>query len=204
MANSIIIDSTGKVGVCTTVVGGAVLDVGEAGVTGGELRLAGSTSGNVKLAPNAVAGAGITQTLQAKTGTVALSTDVIAQTFVTNLASATLIAASTTKYAGMSMDDPQVTEADCQQYIDAACTLFNLRVNLRSAQPASGSLVLTVMKNGVASTVVVTIAAGGAAGWYSDTANTLALVAGDTISVRVVNNATANAGKVGAVQFSVR
>ncbi|MFA6586244.1 MAG: hypothetical protein WCS86_03750 [Candidatus Paceibacterota bacterium] len=63
----------GNVGIGTTVPG-ALLDLGLAGTTLGVVRLAGSTSGNVSLQPNAIAGTDIVLTLPATTGTLALGT----------------------------------------------------------------------------------------------------------------------------------
>jgi hypothetical protein len=204
MPNSIIVDSTGKVGVCTTVVGGAVLDVGEAGVTGGELRLAGATSGNVKIAPPAVAGTNVALTTPTSSGTLALTSQVVSQLMVGSMTNQPSVSASSTRYCAVGDGAPVSNENLCRSYMERAATLKNLRINLDSAQPASGSLVFTVMKNGVATTLVVTIAAGSAAGWYSDTTNSVTVAAGDKISVQVVNNATSGSGNIGSFQYELR
>jgi hypothetical protein len=56
-------------------------------------------------------------------------------------------------------------------------------------QPASGSLVLTIRKNGVDTAITITIPAGSSIGTYSDTTNSESFAAGDLISVKAVNNA---------------
>lgn len=63
------ISATGNVGIANPSPG-ALLDVGLAGTKLGVVRLAGSTSGNVSLQPNAIAGTNIVLTLPATTGTL--------------------------------------------------------------------------------------------------------------------------------------
>jgi hypothetical protein len=58
-----------------------------------------------------------------------------------------------------------------------------------ASQPASGSLVLTIRKNGVDTAITITIPAGSSIGTYSDTTNSESFAAGDLISVKAVNNA---------------
>lgn len=59
-----------------------------------------------------------------------------------------------------------------------------------AGQPATGSLVLTIRKNGVDTAITLTIPAGSSIGTYSDTTNSVSFVAGDLISVKAVNNAS--------------
>ncbi|NTW31352.1 MAG: hypothetical protein HGB12_01735 [Bacteroidetes bacterium] len=68
-ACSQIFDNGNNVGIGTTNPS-ALLDLGLAGTTLGVIRLAGSSSGNVSLQPNADAGLGIVLTLPATTGTL--------------------------------------------------------------------------------------------------------------------------------------
>jgi hypothetical protein len=58
-----------------------------------------------------------------------------------------------------------------------------------ASQPVSGSLVLTIRKNGVDTAITITIPAGSSIGTYSDTTNSESFAAGDLISVKAVNNA---------------
>lgn len=72
-----------------------------------------------------------------------------------------------------------------------ACTVSNFYVRLFTAQPASGSIVYTVRKNFVDTSVVVTIAAGSAANTEANSGATSAtFAAGDDMTFKVVNNAT--------------
>ena len=69
-------------------------------------------------------------------------------------------------------------------------TLTRLYVMTSTAQPATGSLVCTVRKNSVDQALTITIAAGSAAGVFSDLVNSVSVVAGDQMGIKFVNNAT--------------
>ena len=77
------------------------------------------------------------------------------------------------------------------------CTMKNFYVRIFAAQPATGSLVLTIRKNSADTAIVTTIAAGSAA----DTqANSGALSAtfsqGDNVSIKIVNNASSTSATI--------
>ena len=74
--------------------------------------------------------------------------------------------------------------------ITAACTISNLRFTTSSAQPASGSLVVTVNKNNVNTALTVTIAANAAPGTAADTTHSVSFSAGDLVIIEIKNNAT--------------
>jgi hypothetical protein len=79
-------------------------------------------------------------------------------------------------------------------------TLSNMNVRVSTAQPASGSLVCTLYKNNVATSIVVTIPAGSAGpATFSDTSNTASLSAGDIVRWVFQNNATAASATLIAV-----
>jgi hypothetical protein len=69
-------------------------------------------------------------------------------------------------------------------------TLTRLYVMTSTAQPATGSLVCTVRKNSVDQALTITIAAGSAAGVFSDLVNSVSVVVGDQMGMKFVNNAT--------------
>lgn len=75
-------------------------------------------------------------------------------------------------------------------------TLSRLYIRTANSQPASGSLVATVRVNGVDTSIVITIAAGSAAGIFSNTVDTAAFSAGDLLSLKLVNNASSNSAQV--------
>lgn len=82
-------------------------------------------------------------------------------------------------------------------------TLKKLYIRIAGTQPASGSLVFTVMKNNVATDIVATCAANGSGITISDTSHTLAVSAGDLIYLRAVNNASAVCATVGVFNLSL-
>lgn len=105
------------------------------------------------------------------------------------------------RYFGFSNNAVSTVENVRRTFLPNACTLKNFYIRTSSTQPATGSHVLTILKNGVATSIVVTIAAGSAAGVFSDTTNSVSFLAGDEISIQAVNNATANSG--GIIGYSI-
>ena len=74
----------------------------------------------------------------------------------------------------------------------------NLYQRINSTQPATGSLVVTVYVNGVASSLVLTIAANSVSGVYSETSTEVTVAAGDAIVVGIKNNASGTSATIGA------
>ena len=60
------------------------------------------------------------------------------------------------------------------------------------------------MKNGVATAVTFTIAAGAGAATYSDLVNTVSYAAGDSLRINLQNNATGASATIGAMAFEFR
>jgi len=77
-------------------------------------------------------------------------------------------------------------------------TLKNLSMVTNSAQPGTGTLVATVYVNNVATAIVATVAAGGAAQTAQDTTHTVAVSAGDLVAWDVKNNASSASAQIGA------
>ena len=83
-------------------------------------------------------------------------------------------------------------------------TVKNLYVRTFTAQPATGSLVLTVRKNGADTALTITVPASSAANkTSSDTVNSFAVSAGDRISMKIKNNAAAASANVLNYSFIV-
>ena len=74
--------------------------------------------------------------------------------------------------------------------IATAGTLTKLYVQTSSAQPGTGALVCTVRKNSVDQALTLTIAAGSAAGVFTDLVNSVSVVAGDLLGMKFQNLAT--------------
>lgn len=97
--------------------------------------------------------------------------------------------AGTTSYNTIGAINLNGTEANRQAVIPDAGTIKTLRLVTTTAQPGTGSLVITVRKNGVDTAITLTVAAGAAAGAFADAVNTVAFAAGDLLSFKYVNNA---------------
>lgn len=80
-------------------------------------------------------------------------------------------------------------------------TVQNMYLAIASTQPATGSLVATLMINGTATAIVITIAAGSGIGTYTDLTNTVQYNAGDSIRLDIKNNAAASSAEVGFWAF---
>jgi hypothetical protein len=99
------------------------------------------------------------------------------------------------------------TEADRTTKIPVACTAKNLYIYLGSAQSGTGSQVLTLRKGATVAgmadtTLTVTVAAGATDATVTpDTTHTVALSAGDYVSLKIQNNATAGSGVVNTYTF---
>lgn len=109
----------------------------------------------------------------------------------------TLVGTGATRYTAPFMYG--VTVAESQSAWPHAGTLSDLTVRISSAQPATGSLVITLRINGASTAVVVTIPAGSAAGTYQDTTNSVALAANDLLSFMIVNNAGASSAAMQSI-----
>jgi hypothetical protein len=67
----------------------------------------------------------------------------------------------------------------------------------------TGSMDITLMKNGVATAMTFTIAATSAGGLYSTTSNTFTVVDGDELSIRI-KQSTATSSGVAAFGFHIK
>ena len=93
-----------------------------------------------------------------------------------------------TRYGGLFGAAFQAAELNSRARLPVGGVLKNFSINTVTAQPGAGSLVITLMLNGVATAITVTVAAGAAAAQFSDLVNTVTVVAGDFITMRFVNN----------------
>ena len=99
------------------------------------------------------------------------------------------VGSATGRYNTFGSGSMVTTENTRQIAVTRACTLANFYVVTSTAQPATGALVITVNKNGVATSIVVIIALSSAAGTYSDLTHTATFAAGDLLSISFVNAA---------------
>jgi len=122
-----------------------------------------------------------------------------------NFQNAAAIAASTTTWIGVGLTSGG-NESSSTVIIPHAMSLKNMYLmHYSTNQPASGAQVITVRKNGADTSLAITIAAGAVTSStpYSNTAHTISFVAGDKLSIRRVNNATASGGVFNGISFSM-
>jgi len=118
---------------------------------------------------------------------------------------ANTIALSATTWVGVGLNNGS-NESTSTYIMPMACTLSDMyTMHYTTTQPASGSQVFTVRKNGVDTALSITIAAGSAPTTtpYSNTANSVTFAVGDKLSIRRVNNATAIGGAVNGLSFKM-
>jgi hypothetical protein len=111
-------------------------------------------------------------------------------------------ASPTTRYHAVAGTISTLT-TPYQVPLATAATFGNFYFRIYSAQPASGSLVLTLQKNAVDTALTITIAAGSAIGNYTDNTNTVSFVAGDTWQIKIVQNATSGSTNLGGYSFKL-
>ena len=108
-----------------------------------------------------------------------------------------VVASGATVYIGPGGYQTNGNDNYMQVPVPVACTISKLEVRFAGAQDASGSLVLTVRKNGVGTALTVTLSAGDAGGvWKADSTNSVSFAAGDYFSIHVKNNATASSSAI--------
>lgn len=106
---------------------------------------------------------------------------------------------------GTNANNLITTENQRQIASPIAFTMSKFYITTLTSQPGTGSLVLTMRKNGSSQSLTVTIAAGAAAGVFSDTSNSFSVAAGDLLTLQVVNNASsASAQLVGWTAVGTR
>jgi hypothetical protein len=118
---------------------------------------------------------------------------------------ANVIAAATTTWVGIGQIAGS-TENVSTVIIPVACTLSDMyTMHYSTAQPATGSQVFMVRKNGVDTALTITIAAGSAPTTtpYSLLGVSVSFAVGDKLAVRRVNNAATTGGAVNGFSFKM-
>lgn len=118
---------------------------------------------------------------------------------------ANTIAAATSTWVNVGLV-AGANESTATMIIPFNCVLSNMYVmHYNTTQPATGSQVFTVRKNGVDTTLAITIPAGSVPTTtpYSNTANTVSFSAGDKLSIRRTNNASGIGGAVNGISLKL-
>jgi hypothetical protein len=102
------------------------------------------------------------------------------------------VAAGATRYGALFGGSANHASVDASRRTPmiTAGTISRFYVMTTQAQPVTGSLVLVVRKNSVDTALSVTIAAGSAAGVFTDLVNSVTVSVGDQMGTRITNNAS--------------
>lgn len=110
------------------------------------------------------------------------------------------IAGSTTSYwQPFSNAADSTTETSRVFYLNIDTTLKNLLIRTATSQPGTGNQIITVRHELASTSITVTIAAGSAAGTFTDYTNTHSAVKNNRISIQSVNNATTAGAQVNQI-----
>jgi hypothetical protein len=112
--------------------------------------------------------------------------------YMTTLANLS-VDAGVTVYVGFGDPFSSITEEGVHGLCPIAGRFRDLHVRTRTAQPGTGSLVITFRKNAADQTLTLTVPAGAAAGVFSDVTHSVAVVPGDMITLKLTNNAATDA-----------
>jgi hypothetical protein len=104
----------------------------------------------------------------------------------------TVAAGDTIWFGIVGASSNTTTEGNVGMPVPFSMTLSRFCVTISTAQPGTGSLVLTVRDSGANTALEITIPAGGPIGMYCDLTNTASLTGGtDWTTIQAVNNAPA-------------
>lgn len=124
------------------------------------------------------------------------------RTVITTIPLAAVGASSTLYFLPGSAVAANASESARTYYLNNDCTLERLIVSTATTQSGTGSAVVTIRHSGASTSMTVTIAAGSAAGRFTDYTHSEACSVGDGISIQVVNNATANSCTFTQISFN--
>jgi hypothetical protein len=100
------------------------------------------------------------------------------------------VGASTTTYGQMTGHSTFQAEVLKQYIISEDCSVQNLFVSTSGTQPVSGNMVVMIRKNFTNTALLITIPVGSATTLWSNISTSVALVAGDILTIQFQNNAT--------------
>ena len=115
--------------------------------------------------------------------------------FRTLTTSLTLAGSSGDRFYTMQSSANSGTESAVTMSAEHAMTITEIRVRTTNTQPSTGSLVFTLRKNGVDTTLVLTIAANSAANVFTATGS-IAIAVGDLICMKIRNNASTTSANI--------
>ena len=110
----------------------------------------------------------------------------------------------TTQYVGLAGASNVNAETTREMILPQDCTLSRMYFRIGTIQPITGSLILTLRKNGADTALTITVAAGSAVGTVvSNIVNSISYNAGDVAAIKFVNNAGANSARLELITIMV-
>lgn len=135
------------------------------------------------------------------------ATKIVSRSFLGCLWAGLSVTGGGTNYGGLLFPTSLVAsllESSRLFIVPYNCTLSRFYVRINTIQPSSGSLILTIRKNLADSPIVVTFEPNAPVGSVRfDITNQVSLNAGDTISIKVQNNASAASAQIHNVSIMV-
>jgi hypothetical protein len=162
---------------------------------GGKVAVAATTSAEIGYL------SGVTSNIQTQLN----SKSSVSKSFLVGNLNGSTVLAGLTSYGGFVKSALQTiaNEFQMRTIMPSACTFRNFTANV-GAQPATGSLVLTMRIDGVDTAYTLTIAAGsGAPFTFQNTSTSLSVANMAQITFKVVNNALTTSGAIVAVSVMV-
>lgn len=123
------------------------------------------------------------------------------QAFRVTGAQFTLTGSSGDRFAPVQSGTTFGVEASANMSAEYAMTITEIRIRTTNTQPASGSFVITLRRNGADTALVLTLAASSVAGVYTATGS-IAVALGDLICLKIRNNATAISASLAQISVS--
>jgi len=111
------------------------------------------------------------------------------------------VSPASTSYTTFSAAGLNGTEANRQTLMPRAGTITRFYLRTTNAQPGDGTLTATVRVNGVDTAATLVVAAGAAAGTFSSSVVSVAVAAGDLVSISLVNTSPGTSS-ASVAQFS--
>lgn len=115
----------------------------------------------------------------------------------------TSVGAGATNYLGLTGSGLVVAENLRVTVLPQDCSLSRLYFATATTQPASGTLVVTLRKNNADTSLVITIAAGSAAAFFSNIVNSVSFTSGQYASIKLVNNASTTSASINCLSIMV-
>jgi hypothetical protein len=164
---------------------------------GGKVAIAATTSAEIGYL------SGVTSNIQTQLNAKSNSGSGTSFLSGTNGTGVTTINGGATNYLGFTGQTLRTIENTTVTVFPEACTLSKFYFVTSTTQPATGTLVATLRKNNADTALVITVAAGSVANFFSNLVNSVSFTAGQYANIKIVNNASTASAGVNCVSIMV-